>query len=157
MSAVAVVTPVRILAASNAAVSCPADTTEDTLATITVPAGAMGLNGILRITTHWTFTGSTNSKTWRVKFGSMSAQDTGTTSASVTSLRCHTEIRNVASASSQKGNSYSLTIAGSVPATSPTTAAIDTTAAVTMLITGQKGLAGETLTLDYYLVELITP
>lgn len=148
---------VRILAASNAAVSCPADTTEDTLATITVPAGVMGLNGILRVTTHWTFTSSTNSKTWRVKFGSMSAQDNGTTTLGVTSVRCHTEIRNVAATNSQKGNSYSFTITGAVPATAPTTAAIDTTAAVTMLITGQKGLAGETLTLDYYLVELILP
>lgn len=146
---------VRILAQSNAAVSCPADTTEDTLATITVPAGIMGANGILRITTHWTCTGSANSKTWRVKFGSLAAQDNGTTTVGVTSLRCHTEIRNVGATNSQKANSYSLTIAGSVPATAPTTAAIDTTAAVTMLITGQKGLAGETLTLDYYLVELI--
>lgn len=148
---------VRILASSNAAVSCPADTTEDTLATITVPAGVMGLNGILRITTHWTITSSANAKTWRVKFGSMSVQDNGTTTLGVTSLRCMTELRNVAAANSQKGNSYSLSNAGSVFSTAPSTASIDTGASVTMLITGQKETAGQTLTLDYYLVELIIP
>lgn len=149
--------PVRVLASSATAVSCAADTNENTLATITVPAGIMGLNGILRITSAWTFTGSTNSKTWRVKFGAMTVQDNGTTTAGVTSIRCVSELRNVGATNSQKGNSYTWTIAGSVPATAPTTAAIDTTAAVTMLITGQKGLAGETLTLDSYLVELIIP
>lgn len=150
-------TGVSVLAASSAAVSCAADTNENTLASITVPPSALGINGILRITTQWTFTGSTNSKTWRVKFGSMSVQDNGTTSASVTSLRCMSEVRNVDAANSQKGSSYTLTVAGSVPATAPTTAAIDTTAAVTLLITGQKATAGETLTLDSYTVEIIRP
>lgn len=150
-------TGVSVLAASNVAVSCPADTSEDTLATITVPPGAMGIDGILRITAQWTFTGSTNSKTWRVKFGSMSVQDNGTTNASITSIRSLTELRNAGAANSQKGSSYTFTIAGSLPGTTPTTAAIDTTAAVTMIITGQKASAGETLTLDSYLVELIRP
>lgn len=148
---------VTVLAASSAAVSCAADTNENTLATITIPPGAMGIDGILRITAQWTFTGSTNSKTWRVKFGGTSYQDNGTTSASVTSLRSMTEVRNVNAANSQKGSSLSLTVAGSVPATAPTTSAVDTTAAVAVLITGTKGLAGETLTLDSYLVELIRP
>lgn len=149
--------PVRVIAASATAVSGSADTNENTLATVTIPAGIMGLNGIIRVTSHWTFTGSVNSKTWRVKFGSMSVQDNGTTTAGVTSIRCMSEVRNVGATNSQKGNSYTLTFAGSVPATAPTTAAIDTTAAVTLLLTGQKGLAGETLTLDSYLVELIIP
>lgn len=148
---------VRVLAASNAAVSAAADTNENTLATITVPANAMGTNGIVRVTCDWTFTGSVNSKTWRVKFGGTSYQDNGTTSASVTSIRSWTEVRNVGATNSQKGSSYTLTIAGSVPATAPTTSAVDTTAAVTILITGTKGLAGETLRLDSYLVELIVP
>lgn len=148
---------VTVLAASSAAVSCAADTAENTLATITIPPGAMGIDGILRITAQWTFTGSTNSKTWRVRFSTLAAQDNGTTSASVTSLRSMTEIRNVNAANAQKSSSYSLTIAGSAPSTAPGTAAIDTTAAVTMTITGQKGSAGETLTLDSYTVELIRP
>lgn len=150
-------TGVSVLAASPAAVSCAADTNPNTLATITIPPGAMGIDGILRVTTQWTFTGSTNSKQWQVKFGSMTPQDNGTTSASVTSLRCVTEVRNVNAANSQKGNSYTLTVAGSVPATAPTTASIDTTAAVSLTIVGTKASAGETLTLDNYLVELIRP
>jgi hypothetical protein len=87
----------------------------------------------------------------------MIPQDNGTTSASVTSLRCVTEVRNVNATNSQKGNSYSWTIAGSVPATAPTTAAIDTTAAVSVTIIATKGLGSETMSLDSYLVELIVP
>ncbi len=145
----------EVLALSAVASSAPADTNENTLATIVVPAGIMGPNGCLRITTQWTFTGSVNSKTWRVRFGALAAQDNGTSSAGVTSLRAVTEIRNVNSAAVQKSSSFSFTIAGSLPATTPGSGTVDTSSAVNMTITGQKGSAGETLTLESYLVEVL--
>ena len=42
-----------ILAQSAVAVSKTGDTNEATLASITIPAGAMGANGSLRLTTVW--------------------------------------------------------------------------------------------------------
>src|SRR4051812_45306280 len=50
----------QVLGRSAAAVSCPADTSEDTLATVTVPANLMGVDGSLRVWTLWTVTSSTN-------------------------------------------------------------------------------------------------
>ena len=39
---------------------------------ITLPAGAMGPNGVLRITTLWSYTNSANNKTLRVRLGGLS-------------------------------------------------------------------------------------
>jgi hypothetical protein len=56
-----------ILGASAVAVSGAADTNENILATITIPAGAMGLNGILRVYADYTVTNNANAKTLRVR------------------------------------------------------------------------------------------
>lgn len=149
----------RILAASAVAVSCPADTTEDILATITVPAGAMGLNGILRVTANWSFTNSVNNKSMRVRFGGIGGTQyysvTTTTTQNIGSL---TIIQNRGAANSQvgwQGGTNTQTFSGFAAA--PTTSAVDTAAATTIVLTGQKATAGETLTLESYLVELILP
>lgn len=59
---------IQILARSAVAASCPADVTEDTLATIVVPAGILGVSGGLRIDATWTITNSANNKTMRHTF-----------------------------------------------------------------------------------------
>jgi len=157
VSAVAVVSPVKILAASATAVTAPADTAENTLATITIPAGAMGLNGIVRIRAEWSYTGSTNSKTLLVKFGGTAFLSVGDTAAANTSAIGTCQIHNRNSASSQRGSGTVISNGATVFAGTVQTGSIDTTAAVTILIRGTKALAGETLTLESYLVELITP
>jgi hypothetical protein len=150
--------PVTVLGASAVAVSCPADTTEDILATITVPAGAMGANGILRISTQWTVTNSANNKITSIRFsgaaGTLYLNQAYTAVASISDTR---QIRNRNSVSSQIGSANNggggyrdSTVAG-------TTSSVDTSVATTIVITGQKASAGETLTLESYMVELITP
>ncbi len=149
--------PVRVLGTSVAAVSGSADTNENTLATVVLPAGAMGLNGLVRVQTLWTLTNSANNKTLRVKFGGSSFLDvTLTTVASFADQRV---IQNRNSVSSQIGKPTGNMAAGGwgTASSAVTTASIDTSAAVTILITGQKASAGETLTLESYLIELITP
>jgi hypothetical protein len=146
---------IEVLAMSSAAVSVSATTNEETLATYNLPAYKMGPNDLLRITSHWSWTGSTNSKTWRHRFGALAAQDNGTTSAGITSLRATTEIKNINSRAVQKSNSFSLTIAGSLPATAVGSGTVNTTAGVAITITGQKGSSGETMTLESYTIELV--
>lgn len=143
----------QVIGQSNVAVSCGADTTEDTLATITVPANSMGANGRLRITTTWTTTNSANSKTLKVKFGGTS-YGTMVITASAATMDMRT-VGNRNATNSQVGSS-SGTIGGfgNSSATAPITSAIDTTASTTVAITGQKASSGELLTLESYSVEL---
>lgn len=150
----------RILGASAVAVSGAADTNENALATIAVPAGAMGVNGILRVSACWTYTNSANIKTLRGRLSGIG----GTAFFAVTGLTTEVsvdtyfQIANRNSASSQrsmghapKGNNAMQYNGGTL------TGAVDTTAATTLVLTGQKASAGETLTLESYLVELILP
>jgi hypothetical protein len=146
-----------ILGASAVAVSGPADTNENILATINIPAGAMGINGILRVETLWTVTSSVNNKTLNARLGGIGGTAflniVLTTSVSFLGVKT---IQNRGAANSQVAFTA---LSGNFGATSAavTTASIDTSAATTLVITGQKASAGEDLTLERYSVELILP
>lgn len=149
--------PIRILGSSGVAVSCPVDTTEDTLATITVPAGAMGLNGLIRLKAWYSFTNSANNKTMRIRYTAIGGTVVGSFTATTTpSLPIWVEIQNANSASVQVAASFANNGSGT-GIVAPQALAVDTTAATTIVITGQKALNSETLTLSQYLVELILP
>jgi hypothetical protein len=148
--------PILILGASGTAVSGAADTNENTLATITVPAGAMGTNGILRITTNWAVTNSANNKTLRVRFSGAAGTILGVFVATTQPrLKNDALIINTAAATQATSSTWWASAGNAVDAaTAPT---VDTTATTTVVITGQKASAGETLTLSNYLVELLRP
>ncbi len=147
----------KVLAQSSVAVSCPADTTEDVLATITVPANSMGPNGRIRVTTIWTTTNSANNKTCRTRFGGASGTQYQTsvitTSAVLVDIR---ELGNRNAANSQVGSTVFTTGGLGTSGTGVTTSAVDTTADTTVVITGQKATAGEVLILESYCVELFS-
>lgn len=146
----------RILAASAVAVSGPADTNENILATINIPAGAMGLNGILRITTVWSITNSANNKTLRIRLGGIGG--TAHFALVTTTSAMHFDTRMIANRNA--ANSQVSFHSASLPPTSNGAAiagSIDTSVAQTLVITGQKASAGETITLESYLVELLRP
>ena len=155
MSAVALVSPVRILGASGTAASNAADTAKLTLGTFTIPAGLMGTRGIVRIFTQWSYTSSVNNKVLTVEFGGTAFMNA--TAAAQTGGFAITTIQNRDSASSQVGSSELWTNNSGQIATAVATASVATTSAVTVNITGQKTLAGETLTLESWYAELITP
>ena len=147
---------ITVFAQSAVAVSGAADANENTLATITIPGGTIGANGSVRIWTSWTLTNSVNNKTMRIRLGGISGTQfmayIATTSASFNAVR---SISNRNSQSSQVGSmpigSSSFDIStGSLP-----TGTVDTSIDQTLVITGQKATAGETLTLERYLVEII--
>lgn len=146
---------VRLLAASAVASSHTGDTNETALATITIPAGAMGLNGWLRVEATFSYTNSANAKTLRVRLGGISGTSHFARSPTTTAgLRLLWVIANRGAANSQVGwqsgsNSFDTT-SGAI-----TTSAIDTSAATTLVITGLLANSGETIRLESYAVELL--
>lgn len=141
-----------ILAQSAAPVSHTGDTAEATLASVTIPAGSIGANGQIEVITLWSTTNSANTKTLRVKLGATAFM----AAAATTTLteQTYTRIANRGAANSQVGyNSANISGFGSTTGAA-TTGAIDTTADVTLAITGQLALATETLTLESYIVKL---
>src|SRR5213079_2421852 len=52
-----------VLAQSAVAASVTGTLTETVLATIAIPAGAMGVNGAIRVTALWSYTNSADTKT----------------------------------------------------------------------------------------------
>jgi hypothetical protein len=142
----------RVLAASAVAVSHTGDTLETALATIAVPANAMGPNGQLRVTTQWSYTNSANGKTLRVRFGGTSGTSyLAQTSTATASAVFENRIANRGAANSQIGNSN---ISFGPTTASAVTSAVDTAAAVNLVLAAHLANAGETVTLECYLVEL---
>ena len=130
-------------------------TSETTFATVTIPANALGPNGVIRVTAQWTYTNSANAKYTRIRLnglaGTAFTQNTLTTTATIQVICV---IHNVNSTSSQKGQPANYTgIGGTTVA--PVTASIDTTADVDLVITGQLTNTGESMYLESYLVEIL--
>ena len=150
---------VYVLAQSAVAVPSTNTTSEETLATITVPAGIIGLNGALEIITLWTTTNSANNKTPRVRFsgaaGTIFWGPTFTTQVTDQAFCC---IRNVRSHSSQKGWSSGSNSGFGSSASAVATATVDTASAdTTIVISSQKAVGTETCTLEAYSVKLVRP
>jgi hypothetical protein len=152
-----------VLAKSAVAVSGAANTSENVLATVTIPAGAMGPNGVLRLESMWSFTGSANSKTLRARLGGIGGTaylGYATTTASHIAFGDQRRIMNRNSAASQVGANGTVLVGGlptvfAFSATAATTSTIDTSAATTLVFTGEKATGAETLTLESYLVEVL--
>lgn len=143
-----------VLGASGQAVSGPADTNENILGTVNIPAGAMGTKGVLFFATQWSYTNSANNKVLRNRFGGIGGNIFGTLTATTTaSVSDYRTIGNNNAANAQTGFAGGI---GSIAATSSgtQTAAVDTSAATTLVFTGQKANAGETLTLERYIALL---
>lgn len=149
-----------VLGASGVASAALTGTTDETiLATIPIPAGTMGLNGILRYTFLANFTNSANDKTLRARLGGLSGtifhEIVSTTAASHGSSG--KVIMNRDSAASQVGSAVvSPNVVGS-STTNAATGTVNTAIAQDFVITGQLESAGESLTLEFYLVELLKP
>lgn len=150
-----------VIARAGAAVTIPADTNEDTVLDVTVPASALGTSGYLRYSLKFFITNNANAKTIRGRFSTI----TGTVvfAYTVTSFGAVViigEMWNTGSAGAQLSYSTGrLNNSGAITvlAQDAQASAIDTTAATHFVVTCQKGTAGDTMRLDGYLVELIGP
>lgn len=134
-------------------------TSETILATVTIPANAMGANGIIRVHTTWSYTNSANNKILKVRFGGIGGTAYfNTTSTTTASFKHVFEMHNRGATNSQVSGTSSGSTAGiwSSSTCSITTSAVDTTAAVDLVFTGQLATAAETIALECYLVELLS-
>jgi hypothetical protein len=140
--------------ASFVAVSGAADTNENILGTITIPA-AFGTNGFMRLRMKWTLTNNANTKTARVRFGGIGGtihytRDLGNNATQ----EMEVVIGNRNAANSQVGYQKSFsTIA--IASAAVTTGAIDTAPGTTAVITIQKTTAGDTCTLEAWDAQLV--
>jgi hypothetical protein len=148
---------VNVLAASAVAVSHTGTTSETVLATVSVPANWMGPNGALEIEFLGTNNNNANDKTWFVRLSS--TQFAGQVQTTTISYKHHLVIANRNSASSQIGTTPGPASTGTWGQgnTAVTTAALDTTAALSLTIRGQLEDAGDNMQLEQYIVKLIIP
>lgn len=140
-----------VLAQSAVAVPLTGSTTETALATIPIPAGTMGANGGLRIRAKFSFPSSANNKTIKIKFGALVAETIVITTN--TTVLIDTEVMNRGGAASQAGATVRVYNSGTTQRLD-TTGTVDTTADVSLQITGQLALGSETLTLESHQVLL---
>ena len=149
---------VQVLAKSGAAVAAPADTSENALATITVPANVMGTNGVLRIRFFFTYTNNANSKTLRLRYSSISG-GTPIAVARTTQLASFFEVqianRNATNSQVHTGITGTHGDGTITTYSGVSTTAVDTTAATTLVITAEKATGTDTVTLESYSVELM--
>jgi len=143
--------PIKIFSLS-APVSLTNSTSVVTLATITIPAGLLGANGKLKIYPLWSTTNNANQKTLRLNIGGVLCSTM--TSQSVPNNSGLLIIRNTNSESAQKCSSGLVAGIGSSSGSIASTT-IDTTAATTLLISGQLAVGTDTLTLEDLFVEVV--
>lgn len=145
----------RILAMSAVAISHTGNTAETTLATVKVPARSLGKNGAVRISQVWSMPNNANNKSARTRFGG-----TLVFSAIVTTSTSYTDtgrvVQNRGAENAQIVRPLALS-AGGTATSALVTAAVDTTQDVDITFTAQCAVGTDTMTLESYTVEIVTP
>ncbi len=147
-----------VLAVSAVAASHTGDTNETTLATVTLPGGAMGANGCLRVTSQWTVTDNVNDKTMRVRLGGVSGsliQNPTITDAGVVGLIYQSKVQNRNSESSQILARTNAATGGIGVSPTTETAAQDTSGDLDIVFRALLASASDTITLESYLIEVL--
>lgn len=147
----------RILGLSNSLVTHTGDTATFVFATIMVPARAMGPNGILRITTLWSATG-TAQKNCLVALSPVAGGGgvNVANQAITTQLGLH-DIRHIRNANATNAQRYSNSVnaAWGGMAGANLSAAINTDSITYVNLSGVLTNAGDSVALESYLVELL--
>ena len=150
---------VPIIRAQSAVASSVTGTlTETVLASVPISAGAMGANGRLRVTFHYTYTNSANNKICKITLGGTTIfSRTVTTTISIALIlelmnRGATNSQIELTVSQNAGTPYSG--GGGTP---NNTYSIDMSQATTLDFRGTLANTGETITLEAYGVEILNP
>lgn len=142
----------QVIAQGAVAVSHTGSLVETTLATVTIPAGAIGANGQVEVEALFSYTNNTNNKTPRVKFGGNNVVGSAGTTSFGQSLRARISNRNAANA--QVTTPISLTPGAGTLVNAHQTFAVDTSQPVDIVFSGILNVATDTITLESYSVKL---
>lgn len=142
----------RMVAFDNATLGT-SGTGEVTLATLAIPANCMGPNGALRLRVIYDVGGSLNTKTLRLKLGATTLHTMIYAAGDGPNAFCEIVIHNKNATNVQE--SHGLYLNATILSAVRGTAAIDTTAATNVIITGQCANAGDVITKRDCFVELI--
>lgn len=141
-----------VLAADAVAHSHTGDLLAVDFVTVTLPANSLGANGILRVSSAWTYPASANLKTMIIKFGGSLITSLTTGTSNVFS-QVSTFVRNRNNTGIQAGQA--LQFAGNGAANnSPPALAINTTVAQPIVLGGQLANASESITLESWAIEV---
>jgi hypothetical protein len=144
----------NILEKSGKTMSVAASTSEETLASILIPANLLGKNGALRVTTFWDVTGSANTKRIREYLGGALVYDINLNVATVESNVNQLQIMNQDNVAEQVCSPLTTPAAGLGASTDPLTlTAVDMSQNQILRITGEKDNAGDGLRLRGYMIE----
>lgn len=147
-----------VVAKSGAAVSHTGDTIETALATITIPAGALGANGIIRVMSIVAMTSSANIKTLRVRLGGLAGAAIFTSSLFTTVSSPRIDVLTFAANATNSQNTQGWCPRATdnlVTGSAIVTSALDMTAAQDLVISGQLASASEGIQLLGYTVQVI--
>lgn len=139
------------IAQSGAQVDHTGNTTKTVLATIAVPAGAIGPNGSVDVDVFFTGTSNANTKTLGVDFGGTNMWTAPVTTNSA--IRATVNIFSTNSVTAQKSLSSASATGPSTPA-AILSSAVNTAASVNIEITGTLANAADTISLLHYLVRV---
>lgn len=140
-----------LVARNNTQVSHTGDTIETTLATVTLPPAVMGINGILRISSLWSYTNSGNNKTLRIKF-----DGNNVLAGTVSATDSYADERLIANRNAANSQIARAVASGYGTGGTVTTMAVDTTLSKDITFTVQLANAGETVNLEQFWIELLT-
>lgn len=141
-----------VLAQSAAPASVTGTTVETVLATVVIPP--LGANSAIRITTQYSFSGGNGNRNVNVRLNGVQARQF-LVAATVMSAETVTTIRNRGVASQTV---FGLGQAGSGSATgSPVSLTADTSVPTTLTLLGSPVSAADSVTLEGYTVEILTP
>lgn len=139
----------------NVAVTAPANTSENVLATLIIPPNLLKFNGAFRIKANWTLTNNANAKTLRFRFTSASGTVIDTLSAAGSASACmEADSSNRDLTNSQLVTWKNFLSSGTVSIGSGT-AAIDTTSPVTVVVTAEKATSGDSIILESAHIEVL--
>lgn len=122
-------------------------TDETVLSTVTIPAGTLGANGMLRVTVLATVTDSTNDKTLAIKFGADTYATAVEATSGTTVVRLACEIKNDNATDAQLGWTSGATdfVVGDE----------ETAADVDLTVTGTLELDSESIVIEAVVVEVM--
>lgn len=144
----------RMLDGSGAQITCPDNTTENTLLTTTIPGGSMGTNGIVRLRFWASLTGSAN-KVFRVRYGGSVVGTCTLTTSVLVQTEFYFQNRN--STSSQIGQTNSAQSYREQASGSFLSTAINSTIDQPLTLTVQKTTGTDQVVIETWSVEVVRP